>query len=115
MVYSLTYRRPSMVPSPRNSISGEERQRSIDESVTSGSSGMSHGIPEALSFDRIIAGGVCPVSCIHLHRLSLLLSWYTRARATSSVRYKKTTNFGIFLAVHSQRLHELPKVHRAVC
>lgn len=60
MVYSLTYRRPSMVPSPRNSISGEERQRSIDESVTSGSSGMSHGIPEALSFDRIIAGGVCP-------------------------------------------------------
>lgn len=23
---------------------------------------MSHGIPEALSFDRIISGGVCPVS-----------------------------------------------------
>ena len=69
MVYSLTYRRPSMVLSPRNSISGEERQRSIDESVTSGSSGMSHGIPEALSFDRIIAGGVCPVSCILHFRL----------------------------------------------
>ncbi|KAF2463428.1 uncharacterized protein BDR25DRAFT_297956 [Lindgomyces ingoldianus] len=59
MVYSLSYRRPSHVSS-RESLSGQEKQKSINESVNSGSSGMSHGIPEALSFDRIIAGGVCP-------------------------------------------------------
>lgn len=35
-------------------------QKSINESILSGSTGMSHGIPDALSFDRIIAGGVCP-------------------------------------------------------
>ncbi|KAF1991658.1 hypothetical protein K402DRAFT_416935 [Aulographum hederae CBS 113979] len=60
MVYSLLYRRPSHVSSSRASLSGEEKQKSITDSVGSGSSGMSHGIPDALSFDRIIAGGVCP-------------------------------------------------------
>ncbi|KAF2810316.1 uncharacterized protein BDZ99DRAFT_386866 [Mytilinidion resinicola] len=60
MVYNITYRRPSFVPSSRDSLSGNEKRGSIDGSVTSGSSGMSHGIPDALSFDRIIAGGVCP-------------------------------------------------------
>ena len=63
MVYSLTYRRPSHVPSSRDSLSGDEKQNSINESLTSGSSCMSSGIPDALSFDRIIAGGTCPVSC----------------------------------------------------
>jgi hypothetical protein len=63
MVYSLAYRRPSRVSS-RESLSGAEKQKSIDESIKSGSSGMSHGIPDALSFDRIIAGGVCPVSIL---------------------------------------------------
>lgn len=64
MVYSLAYRRPSRVShvSSRESLSGAEKTKSIHESVHSGSSGMSHGIPEALSFDRIIAGGTCPVS-----------------------------------------------------
>lgn len=73
MVYPLTYRRPERVSraSSASSLSGESKQRSIDESVRSGSSGMSHGIPEALSFDRIIAGGVCPVS--QLHNRALLL------------------------------------------
>ncbi|KAK3713759.1 hypothetical protein LTR37_008245 [Vermiconidia calcicola] len=56
MVYSLTYRRPSRV----STLSSDEEKRSINESLSSGSSGMSHGIPEALSFDRIIAGGTCP-------------------------------------------------------
>jgi hypothetical protein len=67
MVYSLAYRRPERVsrPSSAASISGETKQKSIHDSIRSGSSGMSHGIPEALSFDRIIAGGVCPV-CIEL-------------------------------------------------
>lgn len=64
MVYSLAYRRPERVSrsSSAASFTGETKQRSIHESVHSGSSGMSHGIPEALSFDKIIAGGVCPVS-----------------------------------------------------
>ena len=62
MVYSLSYRRPSRVSTSSGSISGQEKQRSLNESLQSGSSGMSHGIPEALSFDKIIAGGVCPVS-----------------------------------------------------
>lgn len=62
MVYSLNYRRPSHVGSSAESLNGEAKQKSINESITSGSSGMSHGIPEALSFDRIIAGGTCPVS-----------------------------------------------------
>jgi hypothetical protein len=63
MVYSLAYRRPERVArtASADSISGETKQRSLHDSMHSGSSGMSHGIPEALSFDRIIAGGVCPV------------------------------------------------------
>jgi hypothetical protein len=63
MVYSLAYRRPERVARTAStaSISGETKQRSLRDSMHSGSSGMSHGIPEALSFDRIIAGGVCPV------------------------------------------------------
>lgn len=62
MVYPITYRRPerASASSSAASLSGETKQRSIDESIRSGSSGMSHGIPDALSFDRIIAGGVCP-------------------------------------------------------
>ncbi|KAF2994911.1 hypothetical protein E8E13_000136 [Curvularia kusanoi] len=61
MVYNLSYRRPQrQARASTESVTGEHKQLSIRESVRSGSSGMSHGIPEALSFDRIIAGGVCP-------------------------------------------------------
>lgn len=66
MVYSLTYRRPGHISRPGSmdgaSVTSETKQRSIRESVHSSNSGLSRGIPEALSFDRIIAGGVCPVS-----------------------------------------------------
>lgn len=63
MVYALSYRRPSHVTaSSRDSLSGDEKQKSINESITSGSSSSSNGIPDALSFDRIINNGVCPVS-----------------------------------------------------
>jgi len=68
MVYSINYRRPARVSradSARGSLSGSDKQKSIDESVKSGSSAMSHGIPEALSFDRIISGGTCPVSQLY--------------------------------------------------
>lgn len=61
MVYSLAYRRPFHVTSSRDSLNGDEKQRSINESIQSGSSHMSSGIPDALSFDRIISGGTCPV------------------------------------------------------
>ncbi|KAL1585864.1 hypothetical protein WHR41_05095 [Cladosporium halotolerans] len=56
MVYSLTYRRPSHVTSSGDSINGDQKP----ESYTSGSSGNSAGIPEALSFDNIINNGTCP-------------------------------------------------------
>ncbi|KXT02696.1 hypothetical protein AC579_3796 [Pseudocercospora musae] len=61
MLYSLTYRRPSHVTaSSRDSLTGNEKQKSINESIRSGNSAFSHGIPAALSFDRIVEGGTCP-------------------------------------------------------
>ena len=67
MVYSLTYRRPPHVDSARSSVMGNEKAKSIGESsidsqISGGSGGMTFGIPDALSFDRIITGGTCPVS-----------------------------------------------------
>lgn len=62
MVYSLTYRRPSYVSSARGSVNGDLKPKSLNESVSSGSTYCAFGIPEALSFDRIISGGTCPVS-----------------------------------------------------
>lgn len=67
MVYSLTYRRPPHVDSARASVLGDEKTKSIGEAsinsqVSGGSGGMSFGIPNDLSFDRIITGGTCPVS-----------------------------------------------------
>lgn len=47
----------------------------MDTQVSGSSGGMSFGIPDALSFDRIITGGTCPVSQLpvyfHLHYLGL--------------------------------------------
>jgi len=57
MVLSLSYRRPAHVS--RDSINSENSGGA--ESQTSGSS-CPYGIPDALSFDRIINGGTCPVS-----------------------------------------------------
>ena len=67
MVYSLTYRRPPHVDSARASVLGDEKTKSIgeasiDSQASGGSGGVSYGIPDALSFDRIISGGTCPVS-----------------------------------------------------
>ncbi|EKG18046.1 Regulator of G protein signaling superfamily [Macrophomina phaseolina MS6] len=63
MVYSLSYRRPGSAGSSSSSErTSDEKKRSIDGSTAGGSqhSGVSHGIPDALSFDRIISGGTCP-------------------------------------------------------
>ena len=38
----------------------------MDSQASGGSGGMSFGIPDALSFDRIITGGTCPVSVHYL-------------------------------------------------
>lgn len=57
---SLQYRRPKQV----DSETYRQRRESLEEaegSVKSGVSGASSGIPDALSFDRIINGGTCPV------------------------------------------------------
>lgn len=62
MVYSLTYRRPPHVDSSRSSLNGSEKTRSIGGSTLDSEGAVSLGIPDALSFDRIIAGGTCPVS-----------------------------------------------------
>jgi hypothetical protein len=97
MVYSLTYRRPSHVSSSRDSLTGEEKQQSINESLSSGSSSLSKGIPEALSFDRIVANGACPVSSI-LHQGFIAL---------------ELTN--LETAMYCPGLHELSQVHRAFC
>lgn len=64
MVYALSYRRPGSVDSgPPSERTSDDKKRSIDGSTAGGSqhSGVSHGIPDALSFDRIVAGGTCPV------------------------------------------------------
>ena len=63
MVYSLAYRRPPHVDSARSSIMGDKKPKSIGaSSIDSAGTGVSVGIPNALSFDRIITGGTCPVS-----------------------------------------------------
>lgn len=75
MVYALTYRRPPYVDSARASMIGDEKTKSIGESsFDSGSTGVTSGIPEALSFNRIISGGTCPVS-----NLPSLLSYASEA------------------------------------
>ena len=62
MVYSLAYTRPPHVDASRGSLNGQEKQQSVNESITSSNAcSMNCGIPEALSFDKIINGGTCPV------------------------------------------------------
>ena len=64
MVYSLSYRRPPHVDSSASSLYDDEKRMSVGGSTvdSEGSSNVSFGIPDALSFDRIITGGTCPVS-----------------------------------------------------
>ncbi|MCJ1479084.1 hypothetical protein MMC13_007768 [Lambiella insularis] len=61
MVYSLTYSRPAYTGSSRSSrLSFNGSEKSLGESVSSTSTAVTAGIPEALSFDRVISGGTCP-------------------------------------------------------
>ncbi|KLU83283.1 hypothetical protein MAPG_02347, partial [Magnaporthiopsis poae ATCC 64411] len=70
----LTYRRPQLVPKDDTRPGSRETietETSVGEdvkagsSIKSGQSGQSAGIPPALSFDKIMDGGTCPVT---LHR-----------------------------------------------
>jgi hypothetical protein len=63
MVYSLSYRRPARSSVISEALSSEEKARSINESIESAnnSTRLSSGIPDALSFDKILEGGTCPV------------------------------------------------------
>ncbi|RMD42656.1 hypothetical protein DV735_g2471, partial [Chaetothyriales sp. CBS 134920] len=57
MVLPLTYRPPAYVDS--SNASSDIDKASVQESVDSSNSA-AYGIPEALSFDRILGGGTCP-------------------------------------------------------
>ncbi|KAH7399128.1 hypothetical protein DE146DRAFT_613381 [Phaeosphaeria sp. MPI-PUGE-AT-0046c] len=106
MVYPLTYRRPERVsrPSSAASISGETKQKSIHDSIRSGSSGLSHGIPEALSFDRIISGGVCP-PCTVRDFMNFLK--YIELSA-------ENLQFYLWFRDYSKRFEELPASEKAL-
>ncbi len=76
MVYSLSYRRPPHVGSSRSSLNGSEKTDSIGGSTLDSEGAVSFGIPDALSFDRIIAGGTCPVSPnLILTRMAGFTTW----------------------------------------
>lgn len=61
---SLGYRRPQYVDREhfRQSASNLSYNEKEDESLRSGRSSASAGVPDALTFDKIISGGTCPVS-----------------------------------------------------
>ncbi|KAI1116666.1 hypothetical protein F5Y14DRAFT_448825 [Nemania sp. NC0429] len=61
-ILPLTYRRPDYVDKDefRRSESGAESDAERNASLESGRSGASSGIPEALTFDKIMNGGTCP-------------------------------------------------------
>ncbi|KAL8685330.1 MAG: hypothetical protein Q9218_007833 [Villophora microphyllina] len=74
MVYSLTYRRPPHVEPRRASLASEKTRQSVGESTLAESQDtpVNFGIPEALSFDRIIDGGTCPHAAENLQ----FFLWY---------------------------------------
>jgi hypothetical protein len=71
----LNYRRPDYVGKgdfirSEGSVDFDNKSK---ESLRSGRSGASSGIPDALTFDRIINGGTCPVS-FHEGRCTYMVS-----------------------------------------
>lgn len=64
MVYPLNYQRPAYVSDVGlpSTLSSTNDPSSRLDSLQSANSSVSTGIPEALSFDRIINGGTCSVS-----------------------------------------------------
>jgi hypothetical protein len=91
----ITYRRPTQVDRPvtgDSKASLEHVSSNGDLSLQSSKSNLASGVPPALSFDRIIEGGTCPVSeplCFPLLRVSVSMA-------------------NSILALHRPRLYELP-------
>lgn len=57
---------------------------------------MCRGIPEALSFDRVISGGACPVSLNSvLNILSVQLQAYSQAEASADINVISHAPFAI--------------------
>lgn len=121
MVLALNYRRPSHVSTSRDSLSGEEKQRSINESIQSGSSGSSIGIPDALSFDRIIAGGVCPVSSPFFYGCYFFAKTWQPLTVRDFMNYLKyiehdaeNLQFYLWIRSYSQRFANLSDAEQAL-
>ncbi|PSK33590.1 adenylosuccinate lyase [Elsinoe australis] len=104
MVYSLLYRRPSRVSLSQASISGDEKQKSLSDSVITGSSRSSAGIPDALSFDRIINGGTCPPCTV---RDFMNYMKYIEHDA-------ENLQFYLWFRNYSERFFQLPKHEQAL-
>lgn len=82
MVLSLNYRRPGYVDSSRTSVNTEKTEGSHGGESISSSSSCPYGIPEALSFEKIISGGTCPVcSSYHPSIVSKLMNTLARNHA----------------------------------
>lgn len=86
MVYSLAYRRPRRVDSKRGSITSQQTEVSIGGSTLEDSQDapINFGIPDALSFDRIIDGGTCPVGLSIQSKSSWQLGAHNRLSFASS-------------------------------
>lgn len=95
---SLTYTRPKRVASVESRGSVEDVRS--EGSVRSGRSGCSAGIPDSLAFDNIMNGGTCPVCIDSSTSFHLCKSGLTHAFAR--------------IANDSSRLHELPRLYRAL-
>ncbi|KAI9875596.1 MAG: hypothetical protein M1830_008221 [Pleopsidium flavum] len=104
MVYPLTYRRPPHVDAASRSLNGDEKAQSIGESVSSSGTGVTHGIPDALAFDRIIAGGTCP-PCTTRDFMNYLI--YIEHAA-------ENLQFFLWYRDYSKRFSELPDGERVL-
>ncbi|KAI1815437.1 hypothetical protein GGS20DRAFT_597030 [Poronia punctata] len=99
----LTYRRPHYVPKEEvarslASASDSDFGEKSDGSVKSGLSSTPVGIPDALAFDKIIAGGVCP-PCTLRDFMNYLL--YIEHSA-------ENLQFFLWYRDYSERFHEAP-------
>ncbi|KAI9809111.1 MAG: hypothetical protein M1825_002400 [Sarcosagium campestre] len=101
MVYSITYRRPAHVSSASSSTLDSDGK---PNSISSGSTGIPAGIPDALSFDRIIAGGTCP-PCTTRDFMNYLL--YIERAA-------ENLQFFLWFRDYSKRFDETPASERAL-
>lgn len=80
---------------------------------------MSHGIPEALSFDRIISGGVCPVSPSHYAMTQLTTTQPCTVRDFMNfLKYielsAENLQFYLWFRDYSKRFEELPQSEKVL-